>query len=63
MLDLLLLGLGVAKSLIRDTRPTPRPFPRAPVTANDTWWRAYHGLCIKRARQAHDMEGRTAKWN
>lgn len=63
MLDLFLLGLGVARCLIRDTRPAPRPLPRSQATANDTWWRAYHDKCIQRAVLAHDMEGRTAKWN
>lgn len=63
MLDLFLLGIGVAKCLIFDGRPAPKRLPSAPVTANDTWWRAYHGLCIQRAAMAHDMEGRAAKWN
>jgi hypothetical protein len=63
MLDLLLMGLGVMRCLIADTRPTPRPLPRDQVMAHDAWWRLYHHRCIQRAALAHDMEGRTAKWN
>lgn len=61
MLDWIMMGLGLVKALCQDTRPEPPT--KEPVVARDCWWRAYHATCIRRAALAHDMEGRTARWN